>query len=61
MPSQSFAMLPNTLIDRVETAIAGVSHTQTPPALAADEQALQQAKALPGRPSENLGVGAISR
>src|ERR1700680_5122855 len=54
-------MLPVALIDRVEAAIAGVAHTQTPPASSTDQQALQQTETLSSRPGENLAIGPVRR
>src|SRR5258708_12394255 len=44
---------------RVKTAVAGIACTQTPPANATKQHALQQAESLGGRPSENLAVGPV--
>src|SRR5579859_923492 len=52
-------MLPIALIDRVEAAIAGIAHTQPPPANATDQQTLQQTKALSGRSCEYFAVRAV--
>jgi hypothetical protein len=54
-------MLPIALIDRVEAAIAGIAHTQPPPANATDQQALQQTKALSGRSGEYFAVRSVGR
>ena len=54
-------MLPVALIDRVEAAIAGIAHTQTPPANATDQQALQQTKALSGWSGEDFAIGPVRR
>src|SRR5207302_8260914 len=54
-------MPPVALIDRVEAAIAGIAHTQAAPANAAEQQALQQTKALSGWPREDFAIGPIPR
>src|ERR1700682_2486370 len=54
-------MLPVALIDRVEAAIAGVTHAQTPPANSADQQALQQTKTLSGWSREDFAIGPVRR
>src|SRR5260370_24046944 len=54
-------MLPVALIDRVEAAIAGVGHTQTPAASPADQQALQQTETFSSRCDENLAIGPVRR
>src|SRR6202035_6076883 len=54
-------MLPVALIDRVEAAIAGVAHTQTPPASSTDQQALQQTETFSSRSDENLAIGPVRR
>lgn len=48
-----------TLVYRIDAVIAGVAHAQAPPAGAAQQQALQQAKPLAGRPGEYLVIGAV--
>jgi hypothetical protein len=54
-------MRPVALIDRVEAAIAGIAHTQTPPANPTEQQALQQTKALTGWPREDFAIGPVPR
>src|SRR5271169_6209702 len=54
-------MPPVALIDRVEAAIAGIAHTQTPPANPTEQQALQQTKALTGWPREDFAIGPVPR
>ena len=54
-------MPPVALIDRVEAAIAGIAHTQTPPTNPTEQQALQQTKALSGWPREHFAIGPVSR
>src|ERR1700722_12087140 len=54
-------MLPVALIDRVEAAIAGVAHTQTPAASSTDQQALQQTETFSSRSDENLAIGPVRR
>jgi len=54
-------MLPVALIGRVEAAIAGVAHTQTPPASSTDQQALQQTETFSSRSGENLAIGPVRR
>src|SRR4029077_8438302 len=54
-------MRPVALIDRVEAAIAGIAHTQTPPANPTEQQALQQTKALTGWPREGFAIGPVPR
>src|SRR6202040_732823 len=54
-------MLPIALIVRVEAAIAGIAHTQPPPANATDQYTLQQTKALSGRSGEDFAVGSVGR
>ena len=54
-------MRPVALIDRVEAAIAGIAHTQTPPANPTEQQALQQTKALTGWPREHFAIGPVPR
>src|SRR6202795_4487237 len=54
-------MLPVAFIGRVEAAIAGVAHTQTPPASSTDQQALQQTKTFSSRSGENLAIGPARR
>src|SRR5260370_33340455 len=54
-------MRPVALIDRVEAAIAGIAHTQAAPANAADQQALQQTKALSGWAREDFAIGPVLR
>src|SRR5580700_4875915 len=54
-------MLPIALIERAEAAIAGIAHTQPPPANATDQQALQQTKALSGRSGEYFAVRSVGR
>src|ERR1700692_1911419 len=47
------------VVARVKTAVAGIACTQTPPANATKQHALQQAESLASRPSENLAVGPV--
>src|SRR5271169_5674023 len=54
-------MRPVALIDRVEAAIAGVAHTQTPPASSTEQQALQQTETFSSRSGENLAIGPVRR
>src|SRR6478672_13732733 len=54
-------MPPVALIDRVEAAIAGIAHTQAAPANAADQQALQQTKALSGWSREDFAICPVPR
>src|SRR6202049_3810974 len=54
-------MLPVALIDRVEAAIAGVAHTQTPAASSTDQQALQQTETFSSPAAENLALGPVRR
>src|SRR4249919_1257578 len=54
-------MLPIALIDWVEAAIAGIAHTQPPPANATEQYALQQTKALSGRSGEDFAIRSIGR
>src|SRR3982074_3756237 len=54
-------MLPVALIGRVEAAIAGVAHTQTPPASSTDQQALQHTEPSWSRSGENLAIGPVRR
>src|SRR4029077_2999540 len=49
------------VIARVKTAVTGIACTQTPPANATKQHALQQAETLASRPSENLAVGPVRR
>src|SRR3979409_871996 len=49
------------LIDRVEAAIAGIAHTQAAPANAANQQALQQTKALSGWSREDFAICPVPR
>jgi hypothetical protein len=52
-------MLPVALIDWVETAIAGIAHAQTPPPRPANQQALQQTKALSSWSREDFTIGPV--
>src|ERR1700716_2068083 len=54
-------MLAVALIGRVEAAIAGVAHTQTPPATSSDQERLQQTTAFSSRSGENLAIGPVRR
>src|ERR1700674_1319261 len=54
-------MPPVALIDRVEAAVAGITHTQTPPANATEQQALQQTKTLSGWSREDFAIGPVPR
>src|SRR5258708_34450776 len=54
-------MPPVALIDRVEAAIAGIAHTQAAPANAANQQALQQTKALSGWSREDFAICPVPR
>src|ERR1700751_1996308 len=54
-------MPPVALIDRIEAAIAGIAHTQAASANAADQQALQQTKALAGWSREDFAIGTVPR
>ena len=54
-------MPPVALIDRVEAAIAGITHTQTPPTNPTKQQALQQTKALSGWSREDFAIGPVPR
>src|SRR3984893_18086293 len=54
-------MPPVALIDRVEAAVAGIAHTQTPRPHPTDQQALQQTKALSGWPREDFAIGPVRR
>src|SRR5438477_516748 len=54
-------MLPIALVDRVEAAITSVANAQPPPALATDQYALQQAKALSGRSGEDFAICSVGR
>src|ERR1700680_2391783 len=54
-------MLPVALIDRVEAAIAGVAHTQTPAAHPTHKQAQQQTETFWSRSDENLAIGPVRR
>src|ERR1700720_1912942 len=54
-------MPPVALIDRVEAAVAGIAHTQAAPANAANQQALQQTKALSGWSREDFAIGPVPR
>src|SRR4029077_18921565 len=47
------------VIARVKTAVTSIACTQTPPANATKQHALQQAETLASRPSENLAVGPV--
>src|SRR5262249_56946381 len=57
----ALAVLPNALIDRVETAVAGIVNTQTPPASATEQQALQQTQTFSDWSGENFEIGAVGR
>jgi hypothetical protein len=54
-------MAPVALIDRVEAAISGIAHTQTPPANPTEQQALQQTKALSGWSREDFAIRPVPR
>src|SRR6202047_3486430 len=54
-------MPPVALIDRVEAAIAGIAHTQAAPANAANQQALQQTKALSRWSREDFAICPVHR
>src|SRR5947209_17430768 len=54
-------MPPVALIDRVEATIAGIAHTQTPPANPTDQEALQQTQALSGWSGEDFAIGPVPR
>src|ERR1700692_1263416 len=52
-------MLPVALIERVEAAIAGGAHTQTPAASSTDQQALQQTETFSSRFAGSLDIGPV--
>jgi hypothetical protein len=52
-------MLPDALIDGVDTAIAGIAHTEPASTRAAQQHTLEQAESFARRSSEDFSIGPV--
>jgi hypothetical protein len=57
---QGLPMLPDALINRIDTAISGVSGSQASPAFATEKHPLQQAESLSCRTRQHLAIGSVA-